>query len=219
MYSLGLKIYDVAGSYSAYHSFRTAVRSRQAHGEYAFLKHEETPLELAMSPFRFSYLKRSTTYIPLGIGLALAGLQYSYIQSEDSNPDSEIAVRDFTGEDALYTTAFSYGAGTGEEALTRGWLMPLFRESMGSDVWSNAAQAVIFGALHYSSPTSPFFAAGMGYYLGWVAQQDEWRLGESTFIHFWWDVMAFAVSYTYQEVHPTTAKVEPLWLPTFALYF
>jgi membrane protease YdiL (CAAX protease family) len=190
-YILGSQIYQVAGSFSAYHSFRTAVRTQKKLGKYAFLKKEEHTGEILAAPFKFSYLKRHTTYLPLG-GLAVA---VAILVSADDEAAGKITLNE-----SLYSGAISYNAGTGEEALFRGWIMPGMRQSMKSDFWSNTASAFIFAIAHQSEQLQvPWPQFVMGWYLGWLTQQNDWTLSESVFIHTWWDVIAFSAAYLAQS--------------------
>ena len=213
---LGELIAQGAGGMSAYQAFRTAVRTRQGHGQYEFLTHEETPLDIMAAPFHFSYMTRPTTYIPLAIG---AGLAYLVVQS--GPPDG--MVRDgFSSADGFFTGAYSYNAGMHEEAIFRGWLMPVMREYWDSDFWSNAAQSVLFAAAHLNTNPQPLPQLLLGYDLGWISQNNGWRISEGVFIHTWWDVLAFASQYAYKQKAPApvAAKIHPiLWLPPVALFF
>lgn len=216
-YTLGNLIYQGAGGMSAYHAFRTAVRTRQRSGQYSFLRYEETPQELLMAPFDFRYLQRTSTLLPLGIGAVVAAL---IARSDLPEP----YVRDsLSSADWAFTAAYSYNAGTHEEAVFRGWLMPVFFEYWNSPFWSNAAQAGIFALAHISSNPRPLPQLLLGYYLGEVTIDNDWRLGEAIFIHTWWDVLAFASNYTYRKsLDKKTASLVPppvLWLPPLAYRF
>lgn len=221
---LGGLVAQGAAGMSAYHAFRTAARSRQAQGQYGFLTYEETPVDLLLAPFEFSYLKRSSTYVPLIVGAVLA----SFILSSDPGEDMERTK--FTAADGFFTSAYSYNAGTHEEALFRGWIMPVMYEYWGSEFWSNAAQSVLFAAAHLNTNSVPVAQLFLGYHLGDVTQDDGWRLGEAVFIHAWWDVLAFATAYHYKQ-KPLETEDDPagdvrvtyrrptLWLPPLYLNF
>ena len=123
-----------SGGFSAYHAFRTAVRSHKAKGEYDFLTHEETPLDILKAPWDVRQLAKPRVFIPVAIG---AGL--SWIELHSPTPPG--MVRDkFRSDDAFFTTAYSFNAGMWEEATFRGWLMPVMKQEWFSgidDGWSN----------------------------------------------------------------------------------
>jgi membrane protease YdiL (CAAX protease family) len=181
-YALGGQIYQVAGGLSAYASFQSSVKYRKEKGEYAFIEKQESVDELLLAPFDFSYLKRPTTYWPLG---GLLGLM---ILARESN------LSKFSGSDAFYTGAYSYNAGTHEEAMFRGWLQPVLHENFNSPFWGNFTTSLIFAAAHGTNPT-PWPQFMMGYYLGWLTQQNNYSLKEAIFIHVWWDVLAIGATY------------------------
>ena len=213
-YTLGGLVAQGAGGMSAYHSFRTAVRTRQAHGEYGFLTKEESPLDIFAAPLHFQYLARPTTWIPLTIALALAGLQ---VRGE---PPVGMQHDTLSSADWFFASAFSYNAGTHEEALFRGWIMPVMRDSWGSDFWSNAGQSVLFALAHLGTTSVPLPQLLLGYHLGYVTQRNAWTLGEGVFIHTWWDVLAFASTYSYKLKNPGAVNLTPvLWLPPFETVF
>lgn len=212
--ALGLQVAQASGGFSAYHSFRTAVRSRQAYGEFSFLKHEESPTDLLLAPFRFTYLKRPTTYWPLLVGAGLAALNLNSEIPEDYERTN------YEGGDALFTGALSYNAGTHEEAVFRGWLMPVARHYLESDFWSNSLTAVLFAAAHLSTNSTPLPQLVLGWHLGYVTQEDEWRIGEAIFVHAWWDVFAFYAQFHFKKKDDKGNIIRPvLWLPPFQYYF
>lgn len=174
----GFQVYQLAGEMSAFHSFRTAVQSRRGLGQYAFLTTEETPADLFLAPFDFSQLTRPTTFVPL---LALAGLLASL-----KNANSSLDVND-----AAFTAGISYNAGVGEEALFRGYMMPVLRQSFDNDFWSNTVTATLFAAAHYSQRNRlPLVQGAIGWYLGWLTQRNHWSLRQAVFLHTWWDIVA-----------------------------
>ncbi len=207
--TLGLQLYQDSGFLSAYHSFRSAVRTRQTDGEFQFLKHEENGADLLLAPLHFSFLTEPSTFIPLGI---FAGISTFYLSSGNSN-----RARNFTISDSFYASAFSYGAGVTEEAAFRGWLMPEFMNSWQSEFWSNTATAVIFGAAHLSGDNPiPWPQFALGWYLGWLAQKNDWRISQGIFVHAWWDVIAFTAAYLDD---PGSSKNRVLFLPLVDAHF
>jgi hypothetical protein len=194
----GSKLYETAGDLSLYHSFRSAVRTRQQYGQYSFLhlENEETTDKLLMAPFQFSFLQRPTTFLPLGFALLSVAL-------------APAAGHQIWLSDGFYATSTSYCAGVGEEALFRGYIMPQFMEGLNSPFWSNTATAVIFGAAHLASdnkvPVGQFL---FGWYEGWLSQKNNWTLSEGIFIHAWWDTILLLY-----QLSDHTPVAQPVMLP------
>ncbi len=187
----GAQFTQTIGGLSAYHSFRSAVRSHQSSGagRYDFLVHEETSGDLLLAPLKFQFLMRPTTFVPLGLLAAAFAIE---IGQRDRDPGSS----GLTTSKGVFSTAVSYNAGVGEEAIFRGWLMPVFRQSMGSDFWSNSLTAALFAAAHISADLEvPVAQFVMGWYWGWVTQKNDWRISEAIFQHVWWDVIALTAFY------------------------
>ncbi len=204
-YQYGSQLFLFSGSLSAYHSFRTSVTTQQERGKFEFLKNTEDVGKLLMSPFDFSLLKRKTVYFPLG-GLFVLGIWH--FSTDSSSGDQTLSMSDL-----FYSPAISYNAGVGEEALFRGWMMPQFRQWTGDDQWSNLLTSTLFSLAHiqgeYRFPLSQFL---MGYYLGFLTQKNEWTLKESIFLHTWWDVIAFTISYLDYSSNENKAR---LFLPIY----
>lgn len=182
---LGDALFKIGGGMSAYHSFRSAVITRRESGQYGFLpKDVETPLDLALAPFDFTYLARPTTFTPL---LVLIGAELMFAQNQHWNWSR------FHLGDAGFTAGVSYGAGVGEEAMFRGFLLPFATEYTGRFWLGNSTQALIFGAVHYSDRNRfPIAQALSGAYLGWLMRHRNWQMAENIFLHTWWDVIAIA---------------------------
>jgi len=214
---LGGLIYQGAGGFSAYQAFRLAVTTRKAAGEYEFLGRGETPMDILKATVDFKYLKRTSTWVPLLIGGALAGLRLSLPPGETSERSP------FTTADAFFTSTFSANAGTHEEAMFRGWIMPVLREYTGSDGWSNVGQGVLFALAHLSTVSTPLPQLLLGLHLGNVTQRNGWEMGEAVFIHTWWDIIAFWTQFQYNSKYAKTpvASVAPavLWLPPLEWVF
>ena len=113
---LGGQMYQTAGSFSAYQTFRSSAQIYRASGTgYGFLQNDDTSADIALAPFDFSLATDPRVYVPLGIALALT------IAASNSGAHY------INGSDIGYLSAFSYQAGVGEEAVFRGWMMPAFR--------------------------------------------------------------------------------------------
>ncbi len=215
-YMLGQLLSQGASGFSVWHSFRSAVRSRQGRGQYAFLAKEETPLDLLAAPLHFEYLTRATTYVPLAVGAGLAAI----ILSSDAEDGYEKAA--FRSSDAFFTTAYSLNAGTHEEAFFRGYLMPVMSEYWGSPFLANLVQSSVFALAHIGSNPRPLPQFFLGLHLGSVSQRRDWTLSEAVFIHTWWDIIAFGVAYHYKRREPeglASLALPVLWLPPFSVVF
>jgi hypothetical protein len=176
----GAQLTLFAGEMSAYHSFRTAMKTRKQDDQFTFLTTDEDPGDLLLAPFAFSEALKPTTFVPL---LLVAGI---VITGHDPHAQQGT----FTVNDAAFVSGTSYNAGVGEEAFFRGYLMPMFREGFGSNFWSNATTSVLFGAAHLGTVSFPIVQTGLGFYLGWLSQRSDWSLRQSIFLHAWWDVIA-----------------------------
>ena len=93
--------------------------------------------------------------------------------------------------------------------------MPMAMEWTDSEFLSNSMTATVFAAVHYSSANKiPWPQFAMGWYLGWVAQRNDWTLSESIFIHTWWDVIIFLTEWSFTEnAHKS------MYLPIFEIPF
>ncbi len=211
-YSLGSQISFAAGSFSAYHNFHTRVQSHKLQGGYSFLEREDTPEEIMAAPFKFEFLKRPSTYIPIGI----AGLYYLLATNVKSK---EIARNPLSNSDVGFAGAYSYLAGTHEEALFRGWLLPTFREATGSDFWANGITALGFAASHLGTVPVPLPQFLLGWHMGNVTINNKWSIQESIFIHNWWNVIIFLGQYQTKLQKPAAALTPVLWLPPLELRF
>jgi membrane protease YdiL (CAAX protease family) len=179
-----------SGFLSAYSAFRISVpRFQDEDGKYRFLQEEESVSDLLAAPFRFGHLLEPTTLVPLGI---LGGAVLVLVQYERDNHRGA----DWTAspDDAPFYGALAYNAGVTEEAVFRGWLLPVAHQYLGQRFWlANSAQALLFGAAHYSKANPvPWPQTLLGLYFGWLARRNEWTLSESIFLHSWWDMILFA---------------------------
>jgi hypothetical protein len=176
---------------SAYSSFRSSVpRFQQEDGKYRFLTQSESPGDLLVSPFRFDHLADPWALVPLG--LVAGGVGYLVDKERSDHKGADWLT---TGDDFLFTGALAYNAGVTEEAVFRGWLLPVSYQYMGRHFWlANGAQALLFGAAHYNSDTNsiPWPQTLLGLYFGWLARKNQWTLSESIFVHAWWDMILFA---------------------------
>lgn len=200
------------GSFSTYHAFQSAVPTRRALGEYTFIKNPDTLQDIMKAPFEFHFLKRPSTFIPLAI---ISALNVAII----SAPDSGLVRDPLTRSDVFYGTSTSLLAGTHEEALFRGWLLPLTYEQFNHDrLWSNLSTSLIFALMHMGTVDRPIPQMLLGYHLGNVTMDNNWSLREAVFIHAWWDILVFSTTYAYHE-QGKIAKLPPILLPPLAIQF
>ena len=204
----GLQLYSWAGGLSGYQSFRSTVNS-MGNSKYDFLKsQDESVSDILGAPFRFSYLKRWTTIIPVSAAI-LASIALTSLSDQKGH---------FTGEDGFYSLAYSYNAGTYEEAVFRGWLQPMLMTGSISDNSANWIQAILFGLAHLSPENpAPIFQTLFGYYLGWLVQRNQMRVSEGVFIHTWWNVIVIAASF--YSLSPQEKKDKKLLIPLFRMSF
>ena len=221
-YMLGAQVTQAAGGFSLYHSFRSAVWQRQKFGEYSFLGDGDTPKDILLAPLRFEYLIRPTTFIPLAVGGTLSWYFATH-------PGHDYQKRRLSNADNWFAGAYSYNAGTHEEAIFRGWGMPLLHEHGLSPGMSNLAQSAVFSLAHLGSTPIPLPQFFLGLHLGNVTIKNNWSITESVFIHVWWDVFAFLSNYQIKrnkaEKNAISQHVNQLgqaatlWLPPLHIYF
>jgi membrane protease YdiL (CAAX protease family) len=203
---LSIQTGKLMGELSLYDSFRSQVRLRP--DDFRFIKHHETPQDIALAPFRFSYLTRPTTYIPM---LLFVAMNFPGKQS-----DKELERDPFTTSDAFYATSLNYQAGVGEEAMFRGWVMPLGMYYTGSGIWANVINSTAFTISHYpiNGTGGSAFWFGSGLYFGYVTQRNDWSISEAIFIHTWTNFLATAAEFSYRKKENKNAV---LWAPPFSL--
>lgn len=197
--TFGGKLYETAGSLSAYHSFRTAVKSRPK--DFEFLKSEDSIAEILFSPFNFNYLTNYEVTIPLVSLLLLSTTEKKTFKTP-------------LVERLNSTIGLSFLAATGEEVLYRGWLMPAMHYQFDSALTANIIQSLIFGGLHYDGSHIPIAQTILGFYFGYLIQEDKYSMKRSIFIHYWWDAIIFARNL----LIPKSMK-KPLQIELFNLHF
>ncbi len=182
--ALGSQAYMFSGFMSAYHSFRSSVKTRHQISEYLFLQdNEDTLPKLALAPFDFKFMSRWTTLVPLGLVAALISAGVS----------SENNTYTMSSSDWAFTSGVSYHAGVGEEAFFRGFLYPYFYEKFDNQLIASGASSLVFAAGHVSPNNSiPWVQFAFGTYMDYLTTQNKWSIQESIFIHFWWDIIAIS---------------------------
>jgi membrane protease YdiL (CAAX protease family) len=170
--------------YSSFAAYRDARLARNNEG-YRTPPPQESATDLALAPFKWEYLARWTTLLPLAVALYNAAAPPSnadYLYSPD---------RTISRNDIAYGSFFQYGmVAVGEESFFRGVLNNSFSNAWGP-WWGLAGSSVLFGAAHEGAPgqATSYGAAAFGAYLGYLQQQDGYRIGQDVAIHFWWDFL------------------------------
>ena len=101
-------------------------------------------------------------------------------------------VGELFGKATLFGLAsVSVAAGVGEELLFRGALQPLAERGWGPAI-GLIAVSLLFGAAHAASTMYFLLAAGVGLYLGWLAQRFD-DLVTPMFVHAAYDFAALIV--------------------------
>lgn len=168
--------------YSSYGAYRDA-RERNNAG-YRTPAPKESLGDLAVSPFRWEYLSRPTTFIPIGLqALAAFGSKSGY--GIYRAPD--VSKRDLQ----VYNVTANEFTGVGEEAFFRGFLNNELSNRWGNG-WGLTGSSVLFGLAHTGQgDTANALEAGLaGAYLGWVHQRNGFEVGEGVAIHYWINVIA-----------------------------
>lgn len=173
----------VAGDTALYSSFAAYRDGRSRDTRlYRTPAPRETLSELAMAPFKWDYLSRPTTFIPLGLQLlAAASDKYGVYRAPDVSTNAlyahELTANEFTA--------------VGEEGFFRGFLNNELSDRWGNR-WGLFGSSAIFGLAHTGQgQTANVFQAGLaGAYLGWVHQRNHFQIGEGVAIHYWVNVIA-----------------------------
>jgi membrane protease YdiL (CAAX protease family) len=207
---LGEQIAMSAGSISAYHAYRSAVETYQD-GRYRFLGEPESPTDIMLAPFRFDFMTKTSTLAPV---LIAAGIHLLAItQDFDSEELEDYEKVPLDGDGVFYSGAYSYFAGTNEEALFRGWLLPEMYVAFGSEFWAKVANAALFGAAHLGNISTPLPQLLFGYYLSDLTIENNWKISEAVFIHTWWNVFAFLTVHQIRKKEDAQAVFAPLVVP------
>ncbi|MBI3396714.1 MAG: CPBP family intramembrane metalloprotease [Spirochaetia bacterium] len=184
----------VAMFYSSYSSYRDAGGLPD--------KQNESFWDLAAAPFQPRNIFDPWVIAPLVGILALSG------KSPPTLVNPQLAQN--KGQQAAYVLVPSYGAGVSEEAFFRGFLNHSMSQAWGPGA-GIAVSGTLFGLAHLgNSPTlRPADVIPQllgGYYLGYLHYKNHWDLGQSIALHFWWDIIAFALEVKSFKGDPSAAK-------------
>jgi hypothetical protein len=168
--------------YSSYAAYRDG-RERNNSG-YRTPVPRESLTDLTLSPFRWEYLSRPTTFIPIAVAAvaSFAGKGGYGVYRHDDVSKGDLHFYNFTANE--FTAV-------GEEAFFRGFANNELSNRWGNR-WGLAASSTLFGLAHTGTGNSAnALQAGLGgAYLGWVHQRNGFEIGEGVAIHYWWNVIA-----------------------------
>jgi hypothetical protein len=181
----GLHVVGTTEFVGAWDAFHRAIPSLQRQGKYEFLHRRENVGQLISAPFDIQLLKRWTTWVGLSETMVVTAL----VLGDRGNGE---VYAPFRGHDGVYLASNAMNAAVGEEALFRGYLLPLLHQHTGRRFWvANGIQASLFGAVHVPEGAG-LFALEIGassLFEGWVTRRNDWSIRESIFHHFWYDAV------------------------------
>ena len=173
------------GLYSAYGAYRDA-RASNKRLLYSTPAPTESAQVLALAPFQWEHLSRPTFYIPL-LALALASFAPRSAKAYAYAPDESL-----TRDDLAAGMSVQYEmVAVGEESFFRGVLNNSLSHAFGEN-WGLATSSVVFGLAHegLGNQATPLGATLFGLYAGYLHQRNNYQLGESVALHYWWNVLS-----------------------------
>jgi membrane protease YdiL (CAAX protease family) len=166
---------------SAWDAFHRPMPALQGAGKYEFLGEPEDLGDLLTAPLDYRFLGRWTTWV--GVGFTGGVLAWVLAEDHDSGGGPP-----FRPRDAAFAASLSLNAAVGEEALFRGWLLPMLTQKTGGRFWlANGIQAALFGLAHPQADEFAFVIAADAFYFGWMTRRNDWSIREGVFQHFWYD--------------------------------
>lgn len=170
--------------YSAYAAYLGG-RAKINNAGYSTPLAKDTFGEVVTAPFRWKHISRWTTWVPLLLPLAEL--------SAPIGPNDYIYTpTDATTREELRSHLFAehVGVAVGEESLFRGLFNTMLSEWWGPG-WGLFGSSALFGVAHggavgQATATSAFF---MGYYLGYLQQQNDYSIAQGVALHFWWNAI------------------------------
>jgi len=175
-----LRVATDTALYSSFAAYRDG-RSRDTR-VYRTPAPKESLSDLTLAPFRWEYLSRPTTFIPLALQLlGTASDRYGIYRASDVSK----------GQLYAYEFVANEFTAVGEEGFFRGFLNNELSDRWGNG-WGLAGSSAIFGLAHSGQgQTANVMQAGLaGAYLGWVHQRNGFQVGESVALHYWVNVIA-----------------------------
>ena len=201
----GLHLAATTGMLSAWDAFHRALPAHRGAGRYGFFTPDEDLGDLLTAPLDFRFLGRWTTLADLAF---TAGVT-AWVLTE--GPDDR-AYRTYQWHDAAFATSLSLNAAVGEEALFRGWLLPMLTQKLDESFWlANFIQAGLFGLGHPQAEEFAIVIAAGAFYGGWQTRRNDWSIREVIFQHFWYDVAVVTATLLRDDRHVVTLM--PITIP------
>lgn len=167
---------------------------------------------ILLAPADFRALTHFRVLIPWVLIGAL-GIGSAFIDEENTSYSSG-PFEEFRWHDGVFSLGASYGAGVGEEAFFRGYMLHgLDRVAGWHPLVANLAQSSVFAASHADFSYAFLVRMGFGMYSGWLAQSANYNLRDAVFLHTWWDLFLFVGSLANAR---RTDTVVTFSLPTIA---
>lgn len=184
--------------YSSFAAYRDARQMPENLAGYSTPPPAESLGDLSLAPFRWEYLSRPTTFIPL-----LIPLYYALSPATSGQliyaPDDSISRNELRGL-AFFTHEM---VAVGEESFFRGFLNNSLSDYLGPG-FGLVTSSAIFGVAHTGTGGTADAASAslFGGYLGYIQQSNEYRIGQGVALHFWWNfIVTLAFLRERQEVN------------------
>lgn len=185
LFLIGSQVWLDAALLSAYDTYRHRVSERLRYPEDL-----STVDDLLFAPADFRALGRLRVLLPF-IAIGALGIGSGFVNEAGVTYESD-PYEDFRFRDVGFSLVASYGAGVGEEAFFRGYLLHGFNKVWGvHPLVANGMQSALFATAHADFSWGFLIPMGFGFYNGWLAQADNYNLRDAVFLHTWWDVFVF----------------------------
>lgn len=168
---------------------------------------DDTPLnDLLMAPFRSENMRAPWVAVAVALGAAAAAVSSRNAEFRYDDIDRVHALGIDANQEwgtAVYTVdafALSMGAAVGEEAVWRGMFQNELEKIYGARR-GLVTTALAFGAAHIFDLQGDFEPGRVviptlgGFYLGYVYQRGDYRLGPPIAAHFWYNFSAMLTAF------------------------
>jgi hypothetical protein len=197
-------------TYAAYREGRILTNNKG----YKTPLHKTSLTDYLKAPFKGKYMKRKSTWIPLGVFALFSGI--GYLSVKENEPARAYyrkrpvwLFREYrTGAGGMVLSQvrngiLSMNAGLTEEALFRGVIQNELVRVTDHPKIALVGASALFGLAHWDFSNQNndenrqrVYTTGLiGAYLGWLYMRNNYRLEQSIAMHFWWDIIAFTTQF------------------------